>query len=83
MLWDYRSEGWTFLLTSLLNRALCCAYLTASVNEYIDISLGACGRFPQQHQVRVLENLMSVVKVSVTVLNLSSYSVDYHKSNIL
>uniref|UniRef100_A0A1B6BYJ1 Trafficking protein particle complex subunit 11 n=1 Tax=Clastoptera arizonana TaxID=38151 RepID=A0A1B6BYJ1_9HEMI len=65
MLWDYRNEGWSFLLTNLLNRALCCAYLTASINEYIELALEASGRFSQQHKIRVLENLMSVIQGKV------------------
>lgn len=64
MLWDYRAEDWRTLLTSLLSKALSCAYLTASVREYLDLSLEALAHFPTDWQQRVLDNVLSVIKVS-------------------
>lgn len=62
MLWDYRSEAWSRLLSSLLSRALCCAYLTASINDYIDIALEACAKFSHTRQIQVLDNLLAVIE---------------------
>lgn len=66
MLWDYRAEDWRTLLTSLLSKALSCAYLTASVREYLDLSLEALAHFPTDWQHRVLDNVLSVIKVGET-----------------
>lgn len=68
MLWDYRSEKWYLLLTTLLSRALCCAYLTASVQDYILFSLEALGpntTFDINNKKRIFNNLMAVLKVSL------------------
>lgn len=67
MLWDYRSEKWYLLLTTLLSRALSCAYLTAGVQDYILFSLEALGpntTFDSNNKKRIFNNLMAVLKVS-------------------
>ncbi|XP_054273779.1 trafficking protein particle complex subunit 11 [Macrosteles quadrilineatus] len=65
MLWDYRAEAWTSLLTSLLSKALACAYLTASLREYLDLALEASVHFPHARQVQVLDNILAVVSGGV------------------
>ena len=42
--WDYRLERWWPLLTSILVTSLRCAYLVASVEEYVSICLELLGR---------------------------------------
>lgn len=71
MLWDYRSEAWSRLLSSLLTRALCCAYLTASINDYIDIALEACAKFSHTRQIQILDNLLAVIEVTWKCINMS------------
>lgn len=63
MVWDYRAEGWHSLLSNLLSKALSCTYLTASVREYLDVSLEALAHFPAESQNRVFDNILAVVKV--------------------
>uniref|UniRef100_A0A1Y1MLA7 Trafficking protein particle complex subunit 11 n=1 Tax=Photinus pyralis TaxID=7054 RepID=A0A1Y1MLA7_PHOPY len=43
MLWDYRTENWWNLLTDILHKALQCAYLTASIQDYVSLSLELIG----------------------------------------
>ncbi|KAG8282043.1 Trafficking protein particle complex subunit 11 [Homalodisca vitripennis] len=62
MLWDYRAERWDSLISSLLTKALSCAYLTASVREYIDLSLEASAYFPTERREILFDNLLSVIQ---------------------
>ncbi|KAF5306179.1 hypothetical protein FQR65_LT07455 [Abscondita terminalis] len=43
MLWDYRTECWWYLLTDILCKALQCAFLMASVQDYLSLSLELLG----------------------------------------
>ncbi|XP_075220488.1 trafficking protein particle complex subunit 11 gry isoform X2 [Lycorma delicatula] len=65
MLWDYRSERWHQLLASLLSRALTCAFLTASVNEYIELALESMAQLPENRQIQVFNNLLAIIKCTV------------------
>ncbi|XP_071945007.1 trafficking protein particle complex subunit 11-like [Antedon mediterranea] len=62
--WDYRSERWWSLLTSILVTSLRCAYLVASLEEYVTISLEIMGRYSQsspEEKTRVQMNLIRVM----------------------
>lgn len=45
---DYRTERWWGLLTAILTTALRCAYLMASVKDYIIYCMELLGRGKQQ-----------------------------------
>ncbi len=45
---DYRTERWWGLLTAILTTALRCAYLMASVKDYIIYSMELLGRGKQE-----------------------------------
>ncbi|XP_072035114.1 trafficking protein particle complex subunit 11-like [Amphiura filiformis] len=62
--WDYRLERWWPLLTSILVTSLRCAYLVASVEEYVSICLELLGRYSQSspdEKTRVQMNLIRVM----------------------
>ncbi|XP_054749116.2 trafficking protein particle complex subunit 11-like [Lytechinus pictus] len=62
--WDYRLERWWQLLTSILVTSLRCAYLVASMEEYVTISLELLGRYsqsPPDEKTRVQMNLVRVL----------------------
>ncbi|XP_071790310.1 trafficking protein particle complex subunit 11-like [Asterias amurensis] len=62
--WDYRLERWWPLLTSILGTSLRCAYLVASIEEYVTICLEILGRFSQsipEERTRVQMNLIRVL----------------------
>ncbi|XP_071508821.1 trafficking protein particle complex subunit 11-like [Diadema antillarum] len=62
--WDYRLERWWQLLTSILVTSLRCAYLVASVEEYVTICLELLGRYsqsPPDEKTRVQMNLVRVL----------------------
>ncbi|XP_076367367.1 trafficking protein particle complex subunit 11 gry isoform X1 [Tachypleus tridentatus] len=39
VLWDYRSERWQYLVSNILTTALQCAYLSASVQDFLTLGL--------------------------------------------
>lgn len=43
MLCDYRNEKWWTVLSNIIQKALRCAYLTASVQDYINLILEILG----------------------------------------
>ncbi|XP_022103870.1 trafficking protein particle complex subunit 11-like [Acanthaster planci] len=62
--WDYRLERWWPLLTSILGTSLRCAYLVASIEEYVTICLELLGRYSQsspEERTRVQMNLIRVL----------------------
>uniref|UniRef100_A0A4W3JQ60 Trafficking protein particle complex subunit 11 n=1 Tax=Callorhinchus milii TaxID=7868 RepID=A0A4W3JQ60_CALMI len=64
VMFDYRSERWWKLLTSILNTALKCAYLMAQVKDYITYSLELLGRSSTQKEEqksRIEKNLLKVL----------------------
>lgn len=68
MLWDYRSEKWWQLLTTILSRALDCAYLSANIQDYVVLSLEALGSsslMSPDHKTRIYNNVMKVLKKTV------------------
>ncbi|XP_046390361.1 trafficking protein particle complex subunit 11 [Ischnura elegans] len=65
VLWEHRSERWWLLLTHALSRALVCAYLTASIQEFIALSIEALGPnvlLSQTRKASIFSNLCKVVK---------------------
>uniref|UniRef100_A0A1A8LG96 Trafficking protein particle complex subunit 11 n=1 Tax=Nothobranchius pienaari TaxID=704102 RepID=A0A1A8LG96_9TELE len=61
---DYRTERWWGLLTAILNTALCCAYLMASVKDYIIYSMELLGRastLKEEQKSRIQKNLFRVL----------------------
>ncbi|XP_077995405.1 trafficking protein particle complex subunit 11-like [Glandiceps talaboti] len=62
--WDYRNERWWGLLTSILTMALRCAYLVASVKEYVTLSLELIGRYAKisaEEKRHIQMNLIRVI----------------------
>lgn len=65
MLADYQSEKWWGLYVCLLARALTCAYLTACLQEYIELCLGALSKFERSQHSRIFNNLINIIKVKI------------------
>lgn len=66
MLWEYRSERWSLLLTHVLLRALDCAFLSASVQEFVALGVEAQGShvtLSTQQKAAIFENVNRVLKV--------------------
>ncbi|XP_070572055.1 trafficking protein particle complex subunit 11-like isoform X1 [Ptychodera flava] len=62
--WDYRNERWWGLLTSILTLSLRCAYLVASIQEYVTISLELIGRYARisaEDKTHIQMNLIRVI----------------------
>uniref|UniRef100_A0A8C2WVK6 Trafficking protein particle complex subunit 11 n=1 Tax=Cyclopterus lumpus TaxID=8103 RepID=A0A8C2WVK6_CYCLU len=61
---DYRTERWWGLLTAILTTALRCAYLMASVKDYIIYCMELLGRastLKEEHKLRIENNLIQVL----------------------
>lgn len=70
MLWEYRSERWPVLLTDILKSALNAAYLSASVQDYLTLSLEALGpttTFSKERKTEIFQNISNILKVSVEI----------------
>lgn len=68
MLWDYRREKWWYLASHVLNRALQCAYLSAKIQDYIQLSIEALYKHvqvPNNDKDRILRNIMSVLNMNI------------------
>lgn len=68
MLWDYRREKWWFLASHVLNRALQCAYLSAKIQDYIQLSVEALSKHiqvPNNDKDRIFRNIMSVLNLNI------------------
>ncbi|KAL0272315.1 UNVERIFIED_CONTAM: hypothetical protein PYX00_005340 [Menopon gallinae] len=66
ILWDYRNEKWWLILSTLLSRALSCAYLSANVQDYVSFALEALGSsstFDSDNKKRICNNLTAVLKM--------------------
>ncbi|XP_061421126.1 trafficking protein particle complex subunit 11 [Lethenteron reissneri] len=64
VLWEYRSERWWSLLTSILSTALKCAYLMGQNLEYITFCLELLGRastLSHEKKASIQRNLMKVL----------------------
>lgn len=68
MLWDYRREKWWFLASHVLNRALQCAYLSAKIQDYIQLAVEALSKYiqvPNKDKDRIFRNIMSVLNLNI------------------
>lgn len=68
MLWDYRREKWWYLASHVLNRALQCAYLSAKIQDYIQLSIEALSKHiqvPNNDKERIFRNIMSVLNLNI------------------
>lgn len=68
MLWDYRREKWWFLASHVLNRALQCAYLSAKIQDYVQLSVEALSKHiqvPNNDRDRIFRNIMSVLHLNI------------------
>ncbi|CAK1553132.1 unnamed protein product [Leptosia nina] len=68
MLWDYRREKWWFLASHVLNRALQCAYLSAKIQDYIQLSVEALSKdiqVPNNDKSRIFHNIMAVLSCAI------------------
>lgn len=68
MLWDYRREKWWFLASHVLNRALQCAYLSAKIQDYLQLSIEALSKYiqvPNNDRERIFRNIMSVLNMNI------------------
>lgn len=68
MLWDYRREKWWFLASHVLNRALQCAYLSAKIQDYVQLSIEALSKYiqvPNNDKARIFRNIMSVLNLNI------------------
>ncbi|KAM9776808.1 trafficking protein particle complex subunit 11 [Syngnathus typhle] len=62
---DYRTERWCGIQTAILSTALHCAYLMASVKDYIVFSMELLGRastLKQEQKLRIEHNFIQVLK---------------------
>lgn len=68
MLWDYRRERWWGLASHVLARALRCAFLSAAVQDYVQLSLEALSRHvrvPGDDKERIFRNIVAVLDLEV------------------
>lgn len=69
---DYRTERWWGLLTAILTTALRCAYLMASVKDYIIYCMELLGRGKQQGYIQTLELSVNHNLLMVQLCNILS-----------
>lgn len=74
MLWEYRNDKWWELTVDLLRKALNCAYLTASLQEYVERGIESAYLFPDEEKLRIMGNINSVIRVSVRLVILGRYN---------
>lgn len=68
MLWDYRRERWWYLASHVLNRALQCAYLSAKIQDYVQLSIEALSKYiqvPNNDKNRIFNNIISVLSLNI------------------
>jgi hypothetical protein len=65
MLTDSRPERWWMLLTDILEKAIRCAYLTASIQDYVLLSLEILSKYSKlnvDHKKKIHENIQRILK---------------------
>lgn len=63
MLYDYRQEKWYMIADKLLRCGLASSYLTASIQDYIQLCVEGIARFSGTPEAsRILRNLSAVMK---------------------
>lgn len=64
MLWDYRDEGWNAIAYDLVKKCIKCAYLTASVQNYVELNLEALNYYKNYDLQKALNNIGSIIQVN-------------------
>lgn len=64
MLWDYRDEGWKAIAHELVKKCLKCAYLTASIQNYVELNLEALKYYKNADLQKALDNIGSIIQVN-------------------
>lgn len=67
MFWEYRNDKWWELTIDLLRKALNCAYLTASLQEYMERAIDAAYLFPDEEKLRIMGNISSIINVNINI----------------
>jgi hypothetical protein len=68
MLWEYRGEQWSLLLTHTLLKALDCVYMSPSVAEFIALAIEAQGTvvtLEADQKSQLFQNIFKVLKVKL------------------
>lgn len=71
MLPDYRQDKWNLIFTDVLMKTLRCAFLSASVSDFIICSIESLSLkiiCDQKERILVLENLWKVFQVSFIII---------------
>lgn len=71
MLWDFRQEKWWSIMSHVMIKALKCAFLIASVQDYMLLALELLGKFTDvsiDYKKRIYENFNRVLKVNINTL---------------
>lgn len=69
MLSDYREEKWWGIISNILEKAIKCAYLTANIQDYMQLAfeiLGSSVKVSIEDKRRIYENLNRILKVNQT-----------------
>lgn len=64
MLWDYRDEGWNAIAHELINKWLKCAYMTASIQNYVELNFKALKYYKNAVLQKALNNISSIIQVN-------------------
>lgn len=67
MLWDYRDEGWEAIAHELVNKCLKCAYITANVQNYVELNLEALKYYKNCDLQKALNNIGSIIQVNIVL----------------
>lgn len=65
MLRDYRDEGWKAIAQDLVKKCLKCAYIIASVQDYVELNLEALLFFSDDYLQKALYNITTIVQVNI------------------
>ena len=83
MLPDYRPDKWNLIFTNVLMKTLCCAFLAASVADFISCNIEALSVkiiCDEKERVLVLENLWKVFQSVPPVMSQSQASQELRRS---
>jgi hypothetical protein len=69
MLREYRNGKWWKLNVDVLRKALNCAYLTASLQEYVERNIEAAYLFSNEEKFRIMANIDSIIQVRAPKIN--------------
>lgn len=66
MLWDYRQEQWWDIISSILEKAVKCAFLTGNIQDYLQMSLELLVQQTTvsiEYKRKIYENFNKILKV--------------------